>query len=84
MAFHVSSERVDRNVRKLARLTGKTITETIDSAVTDKLRLMEPRKPDPNYISDLKRMAEDMRCHLRPGLQSADDLELFDENGLFR
>jgi hypothetical protein len=83
MAFHVSSERVDHNVRRLAALTGQSITDTIDWAVKEKLRLLEPRKPDPNYIEDLKRMAADIRAHLRPGLRSTDDADLYDENGLF-
>lgn len=83
MAFHVSSERVDQNVRRLAELTGQTITDAIDSAVVEKLRRLEPRRPDPNYVEDLKRMAHEICMHLRPGIKSTDDLVGYDENGLF-
>jgi antitoxin VapB len=84
MAFHVSSEIVDRHVRRLAALTGESITDAIDSAVMEKLRRLEPRKPDPNYVKDLKKMAEEIRRHLKPGLRSTDDLVGYDENGLPR
>jgi antitoxin VapB len=82
MAFHVSSERVDQNVRRLATLTGQSLTDAIDSAVVDKLRRLEPRKPDPNYVEDLMRMADEIGKHLRPGLKSTDDLIGYDEHGL--
>lgn len=82
MAFHVSSERVDQNVRRLAELTGQSITDAIDAAVVEKLRKLEPRKPDPNYVDDLMRMAAEIRGHLRPGVSSSSDQDLYDENGL--
>ena len=82
MAFHVSSERVDQNVRRLAMLTGQSLTEAIDSAVVEKLRKLEPRKPDPNYVADLMRMADELGKHLRPGIKSTDDLIGYDEHGL--
>jgi hypothetical protein len=73
MAFHVSNPEVDEHVRALAELTGKTITQAIDDAVMEKLRYLQPRKPDPNYVRDLKRMAEEIRVHLNPNLRSTDD-----------
>lgn len=82
MAFHVSSERVDQNVRRLAALTGQSLTDAIDSAVIDKLRRLEPRKPDPNYVEDLLRMAAEIRSKLRPTGQTPDELLGYDENGL--
>ena len=82
MAFHVSSEAVDKKVRRLAALTGQSITDTIDSAVTEKLRYLEPRKPDPNYVEDLMRMSDEIGRHLRPGIKSSDDLVGYDEYGL--
>jgi antitoxin VapB len=82
MAFHVSSDRVDQNVRRLATLTGQSLTDAIDSAVIEKLRKLEPRKPDPNYVEDLIRMAAEIRLHLRPGIKSTDDLIGYDEDGL--
>ena len=48
MAFHVSSDQVDRNVRALASLTGQTITDAINEAVLEKLRRVQPRKLDSN------------------------------------
>jgi antitoxin VapB len=82
MAFHVSSERVDQNVRRLATLTGLSLTDAVDSAVIEKLRKLEPRKPDPNYVEDLMRMADEIGKHLRPGIKSTDDLIGYDEHGL--
>jgi antitoxin VapB len=82
MAFHVSSEKVDQKVRRLAALTGESITDAIDSAVTEKLRRMEPKEPDPNYVDDLLRMADEIGKYLRPGIKSTDDLMGYDEHGL--
>ena len=82
MAFHISNPEVDEHVRALAELTGKTITEAVDDAVMAKLRLLRPRMPDPNYVEDLMRMADEIGKHLRPGIKSTDDLIGYDENGL--
>jgi len=82
MAFHVSSERVDQNVRRLASLTGQSITEAIDTAVTEKIRRLEPRAPDPNYVRDLMEMSARIRAKLYPDSRSADELVGYDENGL--
>ena len=82
MAFHVSNSEVDEHVRALAELTGKTITQAIDDAVMEKLRLLEPRRPDPHYVEDLMRMADEIGKRLRPGIKSTDDLIGYDENGL--
>ena len=82
MAFHVSSERVDRNVRTLAALTGKSLTNAIDYAVLEQIRRLQPRRPDPTYIEDLLQMAAETRVSLKPGLCSTDDLIGYDEDGL--
>ena len=82
MAFHISNDRVDQNVRRLAALTGQSITDAINSAVVEKLRKLEPRRPDPNYVDDLMRMADEIGKHLRPGIKSTDDLIGYDERGL--
>lgn len=82
MAFHVSSERVDHNVRRLATLTGQSITDAIDTAVREKLRRLEPRSPDPNYVRDLMQMAERIRTKLRLDGRSADELVGYDKDGL--
>lgn len=82
MAFHVSSERVDQNVRRLAALTGQSITEAIDAAVTEKIHRLEPRTPDPNYVRDLMEMSAGIRAKLYPDFHSVDELVGYDENGL--
>jgi antitoxin VapB len=82
MAFHVSNPEVDEHVRTLAELTGKTITQAIDDAVMEKLRLLKPRGCDPHYVEDLMRMADEIGERLRPGIKSTDDLIGYDENGL--
>ena len=82
MAFHVSNPEVDEHVRTLAELTGKTITQAIDDAVMEKLRLLKPRASDPHYVEDLMRMADEIGERLRPGIKSTDDLIGYDENGL--
>jgi antitoxin VapB len=83
MAFHVSSGRVDEKVRRLAALTGQSITGAIEGAVTEKLRRLEPKKPDASYVNDLKQMAAEIRGALRPAPQAPDGADLYDENGLF-
>jgi antitoxin VapB len=82
MAFHVSSEQVDQNVRALARVTGQSITEAINDAVLEKLRRVEPRRPDPKYVEDLLALSERIGKMLRPDSRTPDELVGYDEDGL--
>ena len=83
MAFHVSSERVDKHVRTLARITGQSITDAIDDAVQEKIQRIRPRKIDKDYVRDLMRLTDQMASSLKPDKRSPDDLVGYDDAGLW-
>ncbi len=82
MAFHVSSEKVNRNVRRLAALTGQSLTEAIDGAVLDKIRLLQPREPDPDYVNDLMALSDRIGAMLKPDTRTLDELVGYGPDGL--
>ena len=81
MAIYVKDKSVDRLARELAELEGKTITEVIAEALTDKHeKLMSERM-------DRRRKIEELRAALRalPVLDpTPSDELLYDEYGVPR
>jgi antitoxin VapB len=75
MAFHVRDPETDRAVRTLARLKGKTLTETIREAVEHEYAAVTERPP---LIERLKPLQDKFRELRRPGGLPADKA-FFDE-----
>lgn len=69
MPFHVRDPETDRAVRRLARLTGKTLTATIREAVEHEYEAVAGR---PSLIEKIKAIQEAARKLRRPGGLPAD------------
>jgi antitoxin VapB len=75
MAFHVRDAATDSAVRRLAKLKGKTLTETIREAVEHEYARTRAEIP---LIERLKPIQEELRSLSRPGGLPADKA-FFDE-----
>ena len=75
MAFHVKDRATDQSVRRLARLKGKTLTETIREAVEHEYQRECARVP---LIERLKPIQDEFAAISRPGGLPADKA-FFDE-----
>jgi len=73
MTFYVKDPTTDEAVRQLAKLKGKTLTETIREAVENELR-RERRKSLPQRLDEI---AQRLRKYPRTGLEA--DKAFFDE-----
>ncbi len=69
MAFHVKDTATDRVVRELARIKGKTLTETIREAVEHEYAAVTGAPP---LIDRLRPLQEKFRAMRRPGGAPAD------------
>jgi len=69
MAFHVKDAATDRAVRQLARIKGKTLTETIREAVEHEYAAVCSNPPLPERLKPLQARFRALR---RPGGQPAD------------
>lgn len=75
MAFHVRDRATDTAVRRLAKLKGKTLTETIREAVEHEYERSSATIP---LIERLKPIQEQLRSLSKPGGLPADKA-FFDE-----
>jgi antitoxin VapB len=64
MAFHVRDEATDHAVRRLAKLKGKTLTETIREAVELELAREQEKKPVSERIRELQ---DEVKALSKPG-----------------
>jgi len=69
MAFHVRDQATDAAVRRLARLKGKTLTETIREAVE---REYEELRGAPPLLERLASLQAEFQAMKRPGGRPAD------------
>jgi antitoxin VapB len=75
MAFHIRDPATDVAVRRLARLRGKTLTETIREAVERDYAAISAA---PSWIERLQTIQVDFQAMKRPGGKPADKA-FFDE-----
>jgi antitoxin VapB len=75
MAFHIRDQDTDQAVRRLARLKGKTLTETVREAVEHEYAREKSRVP---LIIRLQPIHERFMALRKPGGRSADKA-FFDE-----
>ncbi|HZS85402.1 MAG TPA: type II toxin-antitoxin system VapB family antitoxin [Stellaceae bacterium] len=78
MAFHVRDETTDRAVRRLAKIKGKTLTETIREAVEHEYERERERIP---LIERLKPIQDRFAALSRPGGLPADKAFFDDLSG---
>jgi antitoxin VapB len=75
MAFHIRDAATDRAVRRLAKLKGKTLTDTVREAAESEYRRMRAEIP---LAERLKPIQEEFRRLSKPGGKPADKA-FFDE-----
>jgi antitoxin VapB len=75
MAFHIRDRATDSAVRRLAKLKGKTLTETVREAVEIEYRRMHAATP---LIERLKPLQQELKSLSKPGGQPVDKA-FFDE-----
>ena len=69
MAFHIKDEATDKAVRRLAKLKGKTLTETVREAVEHEYERVRSEIP---LIERLKPIQDELRSLSKPGGLPAD------------
>jgi len=86
MPLNIKDENVHDQARRLARLTGESITAAVRGAVAEKLAAVEAgRAPEPPRTPErLLALARDCAATLRNGGHSADHADLYGEDGLPR
>ena len=62
MAFHIRDPSTDAAVRRLARMTGKTLTETIRDAVEREYAAMRRAPPLLERLEPIQAAFEAMKC----------------------
>ena len=75
MAFHIRDASTDQAVRRLARLKGKSLTETVREAVEQEYAALTSTPP---ILERLKPLQQRFAAMRRPGGQPADKA-FFDE-----
>ncbi len=78
MAFHIRDQTTDAAVRRLARLKGKTLTETIREAVERETAAISATPP---LIERLQTIQADFQAMKRPGGKPADKAFFDDLSG---
>jgi antitoxin VapB len=83
MGMNIKSEETHRRAKELARITGETIAEAVDRAVTERIERLRRRRNRKALAARLLKIGE--QCSRLPVLdnRSADEM-LYDEHGLPR
>lgn len=90
MALHIRQEATEKLARKLAKLTGETLTAAIHQALKERLERLKARdeKAEEKLLSDLRKISDRSAAAFRRSgeTRSGHELidELYDENGLPR
>ena len=85
MALNIKDEAVHRNARRLATLTGQSITDVVRDAIAAKLREAERRQADAangRNAEALLEAAAACKATLRLGGHAADHASLYGDDGL--
>jgi len=82
MAISIKNDQTELLARKLAELTGETITEAIRAAVEEKYQRLQRARSSRSIASDLNEIA--LRCARRPVISNLSDDEIlgYDEMGM--
>lgn len=83
MSLNIKNEETHRRVRELARLTGETMTQAVDRAVTERLERLTRARNRTRRIDKLLQIGRE--CAALPVLdeRSPEDM-LYDDRGLPR
>jgi antitoxin VapB len=82
MSLNIKNEQTHRLVRKLARLTGRSMTATVEHAVQKELKEVEAKQGDDRLERILKIAREAAPLWVEPYKSTAHGDLLYDEKGL--
>lgn len=85
MPLNIKDAEVHRQARRLAELTGQSLTGAVRDAVAVRLRQLEAAREATTRTRSpeaLLALARDIAEHLKDGEHSRDHAELYDEDGL--
>jgi antitoxin VapB len=74
VALNIKDQEVCQLARKVADLTGETLTDAVRGALRERLRREERAQTDPQWIERLREISD--RCATRPVLDARSDDEL--------
>jgi len=82
MALSIKDEEADRLARRLAAVTGESLTDAVREALRERLRRVEGRTAAPRLRDELRAIRK--RCARLPVLDSRSPEEIlgYDEHGL--
>ena len=84
MSLNVKDERAHRLARKLANLTGESMTEAVTIALQERLERLQQAQGD-DLVELILAIGRDCAAHLKEPYKSIDHAELlYDERGLPR
>lgn len=83
MGMNIKSDDTHRRAKELARLTGESLAEAVDRAVTERLERLRRQRNRKALVAKLLKLGE--QCSRLPVIdeRSAEEM-LYDENGLPR
>ena len=82
MALNIKDESTDRLVRRLAEVTGESITDAVAIAVRERLERLAVSRLGADLVADIAAIAD--RCRQLPELdtRTADEIIGYDERGV--
>jgi antitoxin VapB len=84
MALSIKAPEADRLARELAKQTGETLTETIVTALRERLARQRRRKAAPGRLARLRALRESMRALPVSDTPSPEQILGYDETGVPR
>jgi antitoxin VapB len=82
MALHITNPETERNVRRLAYLTGEPISEAVNKAALERLEAIVPREEREKLMADIHEILREVDALPRLDDRAADEILGYDENGL--
>ena len=85
MPLNIEDEQVHRQARRLATLTGQSLTGAVRDALAERLRQVEraqEQQPMARSPEALLAMAREIAAHMKDGEHFADHADLYDDDGL--
>ena len=82
MALHITNPETERNVRRLAEITGEPIAKAVNQAAIERIKLVSKKQDDPTLMADIDAILAEFRKLPILDNRSADELIGYDEYGL--
>ncbi len=82
MALHITNPETERNVRRLAEMTGEPIAEAVNKAAIERLQLVSGRRNPETLMEDIHAILRRVDALPRVDHRTPDEIIGYDENGL--